>query len=173
MTIDQFRVAVETDADAAQVKVARGDSVDRARGRIAERLALVAGVQPQQVLVDPVGARAVVRAQPLPGADLSSYRALEARIAAAEPAWSVNLIPPAVPLPSVELSDSSPTETGRQAIATAAWAARRLGLRVGVVGGRQSEADAVVAELQSMNVGAERVSGNAPSGTVVLRWQTD
>ena len=172
LTIEQFRVAAEEAPDAAQLSAARGGSSERGKARIAERLALIAGVSPELVLVDRAQARAMVRAQPLPGADLASYRALEERVAAAEPRWTIALIPPLAPLPDVELEGGEPTERGLEAIATAAWAARRLGLPLGVSARRPRQAEAVVAELRKAGVSASPVPGPAPPRAATLRWKT-
>jgi hypothetical protein len=58
-------------------------------------LAIAAGAAPDDVLIDREAHRAQVAAVLLPGADLSTYRALEQRIAAAADGWTVTLTPPA------------------------------------------------------------------------------
>ena len=67
--IEQIRIG-QADAEAAQLAEARGAAADRTAGRIAERLALVAGVAPEQILVDREHRIARVRAVPLPGATM-------------------------------------------------------------------------------------------------------
>jgi uncharacterized hydrophobic protein (TIGR00271 family) len=165
VTIDQFRVGSEGEADAAALAAARGSAADRARSRLAERLALVAGVSPDEVLVDRANSRAQVRAAALPGADLASYRALEARVAASERAWTIALVPPPAPLPKIAFEDGQPDAA---ALATAAWAARRLNLPVGVSGGSEAHAEAVIAALREAGVDARRSEGGG--GAVELRW---
>ena len=170
LTIDQFRVAAQDGAEAAQIAAARGGTSDRGATRLAERLALVAGVAPDQVLIDRVNTRALVRAAPLPGADLASYRALERRVAEAEPRWTIMLIPPAAALPEVALEDGAPSERGREAIATAVWAGQRLNLPLGVSARRAADAERVIADLAARGVTARQVPGAAPAGSAALQW---
>lgn len=165
VTIDQFRVGAESDAEAAQLAAARGSAAERGASRIAERLALVAGIPQDQVLLDRVNRRALVRAVPLPGADLASYRALEARVAAAEEGWTIALVPPPAPLPEVEFDGEAPTDAGAEALATAAWAARRLGLPVGVSG---DDAEAVAETLRAQGVIATVTEGEGSGAR--LTW---
>lgn len=164
VTIDQFRVGAEQDAAAAQLSGVRGS--DRAAERLAERLALVAGVPVDEVLVDRANSRAFVRAAALPGGDLASYRALEQRVSAAEPRWRVVMVPPALALPEVEYREGQPTEGGRAALATAAWAAQRLNLEVAVSG---SDAEAAAEALAAAGAAARVVDGAGGEGAV-LRW---
>ncbi len=167
VTIDQFRVGAESDAETAQLAAARGSAAERGANRIAERLALVAGVAPDQVTVDRVNRRALVRAAPLPGADLAAYRALEARVAASEEGWAIALVPPPLPLPEVEFEGQEPTEAGAGALATAAWAAQRLRLPVGASG---ADAEAVAESLRSQGVRVTVSEGAGPGAR--LEWQT-
>ena len=167
VTIDQFRVGAEADAEAAQLAAARGSAAERGASRLAERLALVAGVGPDQVIVDLVNRRALVRAAPLPGADLASYRALEARVAAAEQGWRIALVPPPAPLPNVEFEGAAPSEAGDEALATAIWAARRLGLPVDVSG---EDAGAIAARLREQGVVTSVSEGGGPGARLV--WRT-
>jgi uncharacterized hydrophobic protein (TIGR00271 family) len=167
VTIDQFRVGAEGDAEAAQLAAARGSAAERGASRIAERLALIAGVAPDQVIVDRVGRRALVRATPLPGADLASYRALEGRVAAAEQGWTISLVPPPAPLPDVEFEGEAPSEAGAEALATAIWAARRLGLPVGISG---DDAEAVAERLRAQGVVVNVSEGEGPGAR--LAWRT-
>ena len=59
------------------------------------KLAVAAGVPESDVLIDEGRRHALVRARALPGAGLATYRALETRIAASEPDWQIELVPPA------------------------------------------------------------------------------
>lgn len=167
VSIEQFRVGV---GDAEATQLARAQATERAAQeaqtmtRVAEQLALVAGVPAEQVLVDRDHRRAVVTARPLPGADLAAYRTLEARVAAVAPGWSVELVPPAAPPPPVSFGDDGPDAQGQTALQTAIWAGRRLRLPLGVSG---ADADAVITALSEAGVVAERLPGN---GEVTLRW---
>lgn len=159
--IEQLRVGT-ADAEASQLASARaGQAPDRSAARLNERLALVAGVPPANVLVDRAASRARVEAAVLPGADLSAYRALEARVRVAEPNWTIELVPPPAALPALPSGDGSVegVDAARQeALATAIWGARRLRQSL-VVAGPAEEAEAVVARLQEAEVEAERVPG--------------
>lgn len=180
VSIEQFRVGVG-DAEAAQL--ARAQANERATQeartvtRIAEQLALVAGVKADAVLIDRDNRRAVVTAQPLPGARLDAYRTLEQRVAAVAPGWSVELVPPAVAPDAVPFAmpkdaeqatnGAQPDAQGQKALATAIWAAKRLHLPLGVAGPAE-RADKAIAALGEAGVSAERLPG---SGSVVtLRW---
>ena len=167
--IEQFRVGV---GDAEATQVARAQASEQATQeaqtvtRLAGQLALVAGVANEAVMLDRGNRRAVVTASPLPGARLASYRALEQRVAAAAPGWSVELVPPAVAPAIISFGEDGPDEAGQAALQTAIWAARRLRLPLGVTGAAD-DADAVVAALTEAGVAAGRVPGDGP---VTLRW---
>lgn len=167
--IDHVQTANEQ-AEALQIAAAKGSGAERSRTRIAEQLALVAGVSPDEVLIDRSAKRAHVRAAPLSGADLASYRALEQRVASIEPGWTVTLVPPpAVPLPAIEMGGDAPTPAGAAALDTAVWAARRLRLGLGVSAGNRERAEAVRAALEERGVDADIVDGGAGS-EVQLQW---
>lgn len=169
--IEQFTVGSEKgEAEATQIAAARGGASEATRARLAERLALVAGVPADQVLVDRGRSRAMVRAAPLPGADLHSYRSLEARVAAAEPRWSIVLLPPPVAPPEISFGEEAPDAAGREAIATAIWAAKRLNLPIGVESGRNSHSRAVVEALAAGGVDAREIEGGGGGRNVRLRW---
>lgn len=118
--------------------------------QLAERLALVAGVPAESVLIDREDRLARVVAAPLPGAGLASYRALEQRIAATEPDWTVLLVPPPVP----------PDADDPEAIA---WAAQRLDLAV-VIGGAGRE---LAETLAARGVQVDETGGR---GAATVRW---
>lgn len=171
VTIDQLRVGT-ADAEASQIAAARlGAVAEQREKRVAERLALVAGVSPDAILIDRGGERAVVRAAALPGATLSTYHVLEARVARAEPGWRVQLIPPAAPLDPVTFEGDAPDDAGQRAIATAAWGARRLQLRIGISGERADQIEQVRQRLVEAGIDAEAAENHeAPRGAVALRW---
>ena len=170
VSIDQVRTE-NGDAEAQEIAAAKGSVAERSATRMAERLALVAGVTPGDVLIDRTGKRAYVRAAALPGADLGTYRALEARVRSAEAGWTVTLVPPPAPLPVVEFDGSDPTPDGVNAIQTAAWAAQRLRLRIGVSSSSAARAELVRAALANAGSQAEIVEGGA-AGAVRLQWLT-
>ena len=135
LEIDQLRVG-SGDADKSQVSAARNSSVNLAPARLAEKLALAGGVGIEDVLIDADHRRAVVRAAPLGNADLASFRELETRIAASEPNWKVEIVPPLLALPPISFDREGELDAaGAEAAAVAGWAARRLGLPVTLSGG--------------------------------------
>lgn len=168
--IDHVRTE-QGNAEALEIAAAKGSLAERSASRMAERLALVAGVAADRVLIDRSAKRAHVRAAALPGADLASYRALEARVAASEPGWSVTLVPPPALLPKVEFDGDEPTSAGLQALETAAWAAKRLGLQIGVSSATAARSEAVRTALAQAGAQARIVAGGN-AGAVQLDWLT-
>jgi uncharacterized hydrophobic protein (TIGR00271 family) len=172
VNIDQYQVGVENgDVEAAQVSAARGAATEQGAARVAERLALVAGVAPDDVIVDRGARRARVRATQLPGADLAAYRALERRASAFEPRWNLLLVPPPVPLPEIRFEGDRPDQEGLAALEIAVWAARRLQLPIGIVTSDAERAELLARALRLMGVDAEVESVEpAPGAAVQLRW---
>lgn len=171
LSLNQLRTA-DGDVEAIEIASAKGAAADPIPSGLGERLALIAGVEPDQVLIDGKAKRALVRAAPLPGADLASYRALESRVAAAEAGWTITLIPPAAPLPEIEFEGDVPSEAGMQALATSVWAARRLGLPVLVIGAPE-RAERIAAELAEGGVEARAEGEGENEGEAVqLSWST-
>jgi len=134
---------------------------------LAGRLALVAGVSEEEVTVDAGRKRATVRAKQLPGATLASYRALEMRIAATEPDWVIEVLPPMSELPStISFGEDGPDAEGRAAVEVIEWAAKRIGLPV-LLEGREAEADAVAKQLEKSGV---EVSVSPRFGELNAQW---
>ena len=163
LSLDQVR-AVHGDGAAA---VSNASAGERAAARVAERLALVAGVPQGNVIVDRVAHKALVRATPLSGADIAAYRELERRVAASESGWSITLVPPVLTLPSIPLVDGAPDE---RAMETVIWAAQRLQMPIGVSSEKHSVTLAVVARLNAAGLQAREVAGPSDAGSVSLRW---
>ncbi len=162
--IEQVRVG-STDPQAAQLAEARGAIAESTADRVAGRLALVAGVPLENILIDRGRRTARVRATPLPGATLRAYQQLEARVAAGEADWTILLIPPPAPLPEIPpLADPAGSEE-QAAFDTAVWAWRRLEVPIGVSG---QDSVAVTERLRTAGVDA-RTSG-ATSGPNRLEW---
>ncbi len=162
----QYEVGTnEAAAERAQLASARTREEREATARIealAGRMALAAGVSTGEVLVDPRRRRALVRARPLEGASLATYRALEARIAAGEPEWRVEVIPPPGPLSqAITFSDGAPSEAGRAALALTGWAAQRLGRGV-VLTGPAAETEAAAEVLREGGVAVETRTAGSP-----------
>ncbi|WP_231958916.1 DUF389 domain-containing protein [Altererythrobacter sp. B11] len=170
--LTQYRVG--TDAQAAEVaqlaavQAQREADLQRAE-ELAERLALVAGVPDSEVLVDRERRRATVRAKPLDGASLGAYFELERRISGQEPEWTVQLVPPARPLPPIAFEDDAMTDRGAEALALTVWAAERIGAPV-VISGPTDAVEAVRAALAAKGVAVIARPKGSGYGEVTLRW---
>ena len=168
--LKQFLVRDERSAEEAQLASARVEEEQETRlrmGGLSARLALAAGVSEDDILVDRQRRRALVRAEELPGASLATYAALERRIAATEPEWRIELVPPFAALPAVGFEDDEPDEGARAAIALGSWAARRRGEAL-VVNGPEPQAEAV--RILLVESGAQAELGTDRSGTVRVAW---
>ena len=172
--IDQVRVGTG-EADSAQVAAAqtrdRAQAIDRVAAQVADRLALVAGVDVASVTVDRATRHATVMARPVADAGLDLYRQLERRAGAGVEGWTLTVVPPLMPLPAIDFAGEEPSETGKAGLDLAAWAARRQPLGI-TVSGRQAEADKVREALIARQVdGARLVVAEARSGGVRLDWR--
>ena len=177
VTIEQFLVDVASeDAEQAALAAARGraaaEAVQRQVDGLTQLLALVAGTDPGSVLVDRDNRRVAVRARPIDGASLDAYRTFENRIADRFPGWSVELTPPALPLPAIRLDeDGRPSDP--DAVATLLWATDRLGL-VARASGTQEALDRLreqVGEGSDTSTLRFDVRPDA-ADTIALSWQT-
>ena len=179
LTLNQYEVG--TSASAAQqaqlsATRAREEADMRARAdALALQLAVVAGVPSSDVLIDRVRRRALVRAARLPGASLATYRALEERIAGNEPGWTIEVIPPRLPLPAAIATEGAGagggaggglSAQGQETAALIGWAARRLGQPVVLTGSGAAAAAAVGALREA---GAEVILTPA-SGPLRAEW---
>lgn len=170
--ITQYQVGTSSSAaEQAQLSAARAREEEAAAERaqdLAQRLALVAGVPEAEVIVDRERRRAMVKAKELDGATLTAYADLEKRIAATEPEWRVELVPPAKALPTITFEDGAPSEAGMRAIRLIAWAAGRIGAPIILDGPAE---DAGVAAKLLREAGAPLVSiGDERTGAVAARW---
>lgn len=167
--LKQFLVRDEQSAEEAQLasaKVEEEQATQRRMSELSARLALAAGAPEDDILVDRQRRRALVRAERLPGATLATYAALERRIAATEPEWRIELVPPTSTLPTIAFDEETPDDAAREAIALAAWASQRLD-RPLTVSGPEEQAEAVRALL--VQNGAEAsVSGSG--GDLAVAW---
>lgn len=153
LAITQYKVGTSAQAaEAAQLSAAsaREEAAASERARqLAQNLALAAGVNEDEVLIDRQHRRAMVRAKQLPGADIATYAALERRIAKSAPEWRIELIAPPSRLPPIEFEANSTardetesavrpflgtTDAGTQALALGRWAALRSGLALSLSG---------------------------------------
>lgn len=133
--------------DTSQGPSAERDALNRANAaavdgndagaKVAELLALAAGVPEERVTIDRRGQRAVVAATALPGADLATYYALERRASTIANGWTIEIIPPAGPTPLITFEDGDDAleGTSRQAALLTAWAARRWNMPALIVPG--------------------------------------
>src|SRR5206468_9919218 len=129
-----------------------------------EQLALVAGTGTQDVLVDAGKRMARVVAAELPGASLESYQALEARVAADNPDWRIDLIPPTgAALPTVAAGPDREKGLAR-ALAVVTWGSKKLNLPVRVTG---ADSEEIVEKLAASGISARRVSGG---GATRFSW---
>lgn len=137
--------------------------------RVAELVALAAGVPLDDVTIDSQHRRAVVAAAALPDAGLSTYFALERRAAAAAEGWTISILPPVRDLPSIAFADGADSldASGRAATVLSAWAAQRWnvpalavpGLPTGPIGQdrltiSQRRAVAIAAVLENRGIGS-------------------
>ena len=193
VALEQYRVGTSQAAEAAQIASAQANArqlaADKVAVRTTEQLALIAGVDQGNVLLDRDHQRAVVTAKPLPETGLEAYRTLEQRVSAAATGWSVELIPPPAPLPQVSFaapeakpaSDQgdkgydkptgpTPDAAGERAIQTAIWGAQRLHVPIGV-SGPKAKVQVVVDALTKAGIDSHNVAGDGGSDdTVRLSW---
>lgn len=165
LSLDQIRTA--DGSNEGQTAAGGVSPSQRNAARIAERMALIAGVPVENVFIDRVSKRVVVRAAPLPGADLDSYRALEDRVAATDRGWALTLVPPAAALPEVKIDGGA---VDPAPIATAIWASRRLHLPIAVTGGGTTNSKKVADLLRAGGVEVKLVPNQGRADTVALRW---
>lgn len=175
LTLTQFQVGTSaTAAEQAQLSAARASEEEAQRAReqaLVQRLSLVAGVGEDDVVVDRARRRAVVRAQRLEGADLSVYRALEQRIAATEPEWTIELLPPVGALPSsIPFQEDGPTMAGSRALSTIEWASKRVSLPIELVGGDADEGTQAAEILAMRGVSVTVRSGEGEEGPLRAQW---
>jgi uncharacterized hydrophobic protein (TIGR00271 family) len=171
LSLTQFQVGTSaTAAEQAQLSAARAREEADARERsdaLALRLSLVAGVPQNDVLIDRNRKRALVRASRLAGANLATYRALELRIAATEPDWSIELMPPLLPLPrNIAYDGDGLTVEGFENVEVIGWAARRLAQPVRLAG--NADAADIAADLLRRE-GAE-VEIRPGAGALTAAW---
>ena len=147
LTLVQYQVGTSASAaEQAQLVAARANEEAAASERaedLAAQLALVAGVDESDVLIDRKRRRALVRAERLEEASLATYRALERRIAATEPEWTIELIPPAGGLPAaIPFDEDGPTDEGVRALSLIEWASKRVEVPIVLVGSAETAASA-------------------------------
>ncbi|MFN4113166.1 MAG: TIGR00341 family protein [Sphingomonadaceae bacterium] len=169
LILTQYQVGTaQSAAEQAQLIAAReqDQAAEQAR-KVASALALVAGVEESEVIVDRQRRRALVRARPLEGATLSAYRTLEQRAAGQVADWSIELVPPARALPSVAVEAGGLGQEAEDAIALAAWAAKRVGAPLVLTG----PADQTALVSERLREGGARVArAEAGPAPVRITW---
>lgn len=169
LTLTQFEVGTrESAAERAQLAAVRASEVaaEARADELGARLALIAGVEPADVLIDRQKRRALVRAAELPGAGLRAYAVLESRLARTESGWTINLIPPIATLPEFAATDSDYTEDQLRALGLAAWAAQRRDMVLQVTGSGEN-AERVTQILRKLGA---KVESNLRPGPVTIGW---
>ncbi|PXW78116.1 putative hydrophobic protein (TIGR00341 family) [Blastomonas natatoria] len=174
LSLDQFRVGTAAgDAEAAQIASASAREQTRKErataALVGRELAILAGVAPEAVLIDRDKRLAQVRAASLPGATLATYRALEQRLAAAEPQWKMQLVPPPLPLPVIGMDGDELTDDGADNLALAIWAARRTGIPV-IVSGRASVSQIVLTRFKEAGIDIESNESSNVGDDIRLTW---
>ncbi|MBW0144252.1 DUF389 domain-containing protein [Sphingomicrobium clamense] len=171
VTLDQFRVPVDAGAaEEAELAAARSraqaEATQRAIDDLTDRLALIAGVDKEAITIDRVARTARVRARPIEGATLSAYRDLERRVAQRTPGWSLALVPPARPLPTIAVNEDGTPDAS--SVALAAWAQQRVEAPITLTG--DTDAVAIVANALR-DAGATGIVRREGTGdTVELAW---
>lgn len=176
VTINQYKVGTDAaDAEAAQLAAARAQAQQQATEReiadLTDRMALIAGVEPSNVTVDRTARRAMVKAARLPGATLATYQALEQRLTRLKPDWSLEVRPPALALPDIELLDGQTGDISAGALDLASWASKRLDSPIGV-GGDAERAQLVLDALKQRGAAASAndAAGAGSANRVPLIW---
>lgn len=149
--VDQLRATpAQGGVEAAQIaRASSTGATDEAqeRRRAAADLALIAGIDPANVVIDSQGRHLAATAAVLPGLDMRGYRALESRARRALSRWTVMLAPPAgASLPAIAVVDGVIDD---EALSTAAWAATRLDRPSVVHGGSLRQRRAVAAGIEA------------------------
>ena len=141
MQVDQILLNPNAGASAEQEALARANAAaatgDDVSAEVSHIVEVAAGVAPEAVTLDREHRRVTAAAAALPGAPLAAYLALERRASAAADGWTVELVPPLLPLPAIAFEDNADglNEPGRRAVLVSVWAARRWNVRaLGVPG---------------------------------------
>lgn len=173
VTITQYEVGTSAKAaEAAQLASARAskEAADRQRAEeLGMRLALVAGVENKDVVIDRERRRALVTARPIDGTSLGGYRELERRIAATEPDWRIELRPPALPLPQVAFKEGELTPEGSAARDLAIWASQRIHAPI-VLSGTAANVGKLEEHLNENGIVTNSEVDRRAGDIVTLRW---
>lgn len=150
---------------------------------VAGTVAAVAGIPPETVMLDRASRRASAEARFDPAVDLAGWRALEARLNAANPGWIIELEPPLEPLAPVPFAPDAAalSPDAIAAVDLTAWALTRWNAARVVAAGQASHgepeslalerASAVVEMLRARGIQAEALAATEtgePEVTVQL-----
>ncbi|MBX7481848.1 DUF389 domain-containing protein [Qipengyuania qiaonensis] len=174
-TIDQFQVGTDPGAaEQAALAQARAreaaEASERQIAALGQNLALIAGVERKDVLLDRENQRAQAVARPLDGLGLSGYRELERRLERTTPGWTVELRPPLVSLPEIIVGEEGLDTRNAAQVALVGWAAERTGVRVTLTGSESALATVTQALGTTSSRVDTRQSGN--ENTVTASWST-
>jgi uncharacterized hydrophobic protein (TIGR00271 family) len=160
-------------AQRAQLSATRAQEAAAASARVqalSNRLSLAAGVSETDVLIDRNRRRALVRARRIEGAPLTVYYTLERRIAASEPDWRIELIPPSAPFPaSIPFTDDGLSQQGREALTVIGWGAQRTDRTVALTGAP----DQVETAAEVLREAGVAVDLRPSSGPLRARWSDE
>ncbi|PZT89334.1 MAG: DUF389 domain-containing protein [Citromicrobium sp.] len=175
VSIEQYLVGTDPgaaeQAQLAQARAASEAASDAARiNALVDRLAIVCGVEREQVTVDRTNRRAVVQARNMPGITLSGWYTLERQIGADAEGWSVELRPPLLPLPAVPVEGGEIGEAAQRAVATIAWAATRRGLPVRLSGDGEA-LDTLAETLREAGIRVS-INDNGNANRIEADWLT-
>jgi uncharacterized hydrophobic protein (TIGR00271 family) len=140
--VNQDTSPIESERAAlSKALVETGDSDARQIAAIAEAVATLAGIEPEEVVIDGSGRRALAQAGNTHS--LGVYAAEEARIAARHPGWTIRLLPPiAAPVRIGFRPGESDIESATSGdIETALWALNRWSVSSVRVIGRAASSD--------------------------------
>lgn len=169
VTLEQIKVSGGTDTQAAQIAAAQAKQQADANAvdRLSDRLQLISGAPASAITIDRVNKRAIVRAANLPDAGLGAYRELERRTKETMPGWDIRIIPPILPLPSIEIdAEGKATSEGLEALTLGRWAAWRRGAPISVSGPEEAR-DALIIRLQEQEI--EAAPGSLPTSPHMLK----
>jgi len=118
--LDAQREELRQASDFAKLEAQHGAELARLVG-------LITGVPAEDVTIDRDHHRVIASASALPGANLDTYRTLEARAEAQAEGWTVSVIPPQSAMPAIGFADNSDVldPTAAAAVATSIWVAKR------------------------------------------------
>jgi uncharacterized hydrophobic protein (TIGR00271 family) len=160
-------------AQRAQLSATRAQEAAAVSARVqalTNRLSLAAGVPETDVLIDRNRRRALVRARRIEGAPLTVYYTLERRIAASEPDWRIELIPPSASFPAnIPFTDGGLSQAGREALDVIGWGASRTDRSV-VLTGVPDQVEAAAEVLREADV---TVDLRPSTGPLRARWSDE